>query len=173
MAGDIVQVPIGERAIGIVGLRKVMEDLAKTATEKTDAECREILYEGIANQNYIPSTLAGEYKDALLRAFRIFTGQIKDEAPAGGVRIQILGPGCFNCDKMEKDVRDVLAELGIPGDLSHVTDSAEIAKFGVLGVPALVINGRIVCVGTVPDRNRIRQWFLDLKASGECKEKTG
>ena len=34
---------------------------------------------------------------------------------------------------------------------------------------ALVINGRIVCVGTVPDRNRIRQWLIDLKASGECK----
>jgi len=59
--------------------------------------------------------------------------------------------------------------MNIAGDLSHVTDAAEIAKFGVLGVPALVINGRIVCVGTVPDRNRIRQWLLDLLASGECK----
>ncbi len=70
---------------------------------------------------------------------------------------------------MTQIVREVLAELKIPGDLSHVTDPVEIAKFGVLGVPALVINGRIVCVGTVPDRNRVRQWLLDMKASGECK----
>ena len=170
MAGDVVQVTIGERSVGIVGLNKVMEGLAQAASDKSDEECREILYRGIAGQNYIPPKMAEEYKDALLRAYRIFTGEIKDESPPGGVRIQVLGPGCFNCDKMEKDVREVLAELNIPGDLSHVTDSAEIAKFGVLGVPALVINGRIVCVGTVPDRNRIRQWFLDLKASGECKE---
>lgn len=168
MAGDVVQIAIGDRTVGIVGLRKAMDDLSSTASGKTDAECREILYEAIANQNYIPPKMIEEYKDALLRAFKMFTGQIKDEAPTEGVRIQVLGPGCFNCDKMERDVREVLAELEIPGDLSHVTDPSEIAKFGVTGTPALVINGRIVSVGTVPDRNRIRQWLIDLQASGEC-----
>ena len=170
MAGDIVQVAIGERAVGIVGLKKVMQGLATATSDKTDAECREILYRGIAGQNYIPPKMVEAYKDALLQAFRVFTGEAAHETPAGGVRIQVLGPGCFNCDRMEQIVREVLAELKIPGDLSHVTDPVEIAKFGVLGVPALVINGRIVCVGTVPDRNRVKQWLIDLKASGECKE---
>ena len=172
MASDIVQVSIGDRSIGVVGLKKVMTDLSETAAGKTDDERREILYQGIAGQNYIPPKMVEEYKDALLRAFKVFTGEAAEQAPAGGVRIQVLGPGCFNCDKIEKDVREVLAELKIPGDLSHVTDPVEIAKFGVLGVPALVINGRIVCVGTVPDRNRIKQWLMDLKASQECKEGT-
>lgn len=170
MASDIVQVSMGDRSIGIVGLKKVMTDLAATAAGKADDECREILYRGIAEQNYIPPKMAEAYKDALLRAFKAFTGEAPEEAPAGGVRIQVLGPGCFNCDRMEQIVREVLAELKIPGDLSHVTDPVEIAKFGVLGVPVLVINGRIVCVGTVPDRNRVKQWLIDLKASGECKE---
>jgi small redox-active disulfide protein 2 len=170
MASDIVQVSIGERTIGIVGLKKVMADLAVKASGKTDGECREILYRGIADQNYIPPKMVEEYKDALLRAFKTFTGEAAEEAPAGGVRIQVLGPGCHNCDRMEQDVREVLAELKMPGDLSHVTDPAEIAKYGIMGVPALVINGRIVCVGTVPDRNRIKQWLMDVKASGECKE---
>jgi len=170
MTGDIVQISMGDRTIGIVGLKKAMSDLVKTASGKTDGECRELLYRGIADQNYIPPKMVEEYKDALLRTFKAFTGETVEEAPAGGVRIQVLGPGCFNCDRMEKDVREVLAELKIPGDLSHVTDPAEIAKFGILGVPALVINGRIVCVGTVPDRNRIKQWLMDLKASGECKD---
>ena len=171
MASDIVQVSMGDRTIGIVGLKKVMADLAITASGKTDEECREILYRGIADQNYIPPKMVEEYKDALLRAFKIFTGEAAGEAPAGGVRIQVLGPGCYNCDRMEQDVREVLAELKMPGDLSHVTDPAEIAKYGLMGVPALVINGRIVCVGTVPDRNRIKQWLMDVKASGECKER--
>ena len=169
MAGDIVQISMGDRRVGIVGLMKVMEKLVREASGKTDAECREILYQGIADQNYIPPKMAEEYKDALLRAFKVFTGEAPEATSAGGVRIQALGPGCHNCDRMEKDVREVMAELKIPGDLSHVTDPAEIAKFGILGAPALVINGRIVCVGTVPDRNRIRQWLMDLKASGECK----
>lgn len=169
MAGDIVQITVRDRSIGIVGLKTVMEGLATAAPDKTDAECREILYRGIAGQNYIPQKMIEEYKDALLLAFKVFTGQAAEPAPAGGVRIQVLGPGCFNCDRMTQIVREVLSELKIPGDLSHVTDPVEIAKFGVLGVPALVINGRIVCVGTVPDRNRVRQWLLDMKASGECK----
>ena len=169
MSGDIVQVIVGEKSVGIVGLRKVMEGLAKSSSGKSDSECREILFREIAAHNYIPQKMAEEYKDALLRAFRVFTGELKDEAPRGGVRIHVLGPGCSTCDRLEKDVREVLAEMNIAGDLSHVTDAAEIAAFGVLGVPALVINGRIVCVGTVPDRNRIRQWLLDLLASGECK----
>jgi len=172
MASDIVQVSIGDRSIGIVGLKKVMTEMSETAAGKTDDERREILYQGIADQNYIPPKMVEDYKDALLRAFKVFTGEAAEQAPAGGVRIQVLGPGCFNCDKIEKDVREVLAELKIPGDLSHVTDPVEIAKFGVLGVPALVINGRIVCVGTVPDRNRIKQWLMDLRASQECKEGT-
>jgi len=170
MDKDIAQVLIGDRMIGIVGLNKVMESLAQKASGMTDAECREFLYRGIAGQNYIPPKMEEAYRDALLRAFKTFTGEEAEQAPEGSVRIQVLGPGCFNCDKMEKDVREVLAELKIPGDLSHVTDPAEIARFGIMGVPALVINGRIVCVGTVPDRNRIRQWLIDLKASGECKE---
>jgi hypothetical protein len=172
MSSDIVQILIGDRMVGIVGLKKVMADLAVTASGKTDGECREILYRGIADQNYIPPKMVEEYKDALLRAFKAFTGEAPEEAPAGGVRIQVLGPGCHNCDRMEQDVREVLAELKMPGDLSHVTDPAEIAKYGLMGVPALVINGRVVCVGTLPDRNRIKQWLMDLRTSQECKEGT-
>jgi hypothetical protein len=172
MNTDIMQVLIGDRSIGIVGLKKVMADLAVTASGKTDGVCRELLYQGIADQNYIPPKVVEEYKDALLRAFKAFTGEAAEEEPAGGIRIQVLGPGCHNCDRMEQYVREVLAELKMPGDLSHVTDPAEIAKYGLMGVPALVINGRVVCVGTLPDRNRIKQWLMDLKASLECKEGT-
>jgi hypothetical protein len=170
MASDIVQVSIGDRSIGIVGLKKVMQDLAQMAPGKTDDECREILYRGIADQNYIPRKMVEQYKNSLLRAFKTFTGEAADQVPVGGARIQVLGPGCHNCDRMEQDVREVLAEMKMPGDLSHVTDPVEIAKYGIMGVPALVINGRVVCVGTIPHRNRIKQWLIDLKASGECKE---
>ena len=70
MSGDIVQVAIGERSVGIVGLGKAMEGLAKSSSGKTDAECREILFREIAAHNYIPQKMAEEYKDALLRDVR-------------------------------------------------------------------------------------------------------
>ena len=170
MTGDIAQISIGDRKIGIIGLKKVMSDLLMSAAGKTDSECREILFRGISTRNYIPPRMEEAYKDALLHAFKAFTGEASEEPPAGGIRIQVLGPGCHNCDRMEQDVREVLNELKMAGDLSHVTDPAEIAKYGLMGVPALVINGRVVCVGNLPDRNRIKQWLIDLRASLECKE---
>ncbi len=171
MASDIVQVSLGDRIIGIVGLKKVMADLAVDGfRQRRTRNAGKSFIRALRHQNYIPPKMVEEYKDALLHAFKIYNGEAAEEAPAGGVRIQVLGPGCHNCDRMEQDVREVLAELKMPGDLSHVTDPAEIAKYGLMGVPALVINGRIVCVGTIPDRNRIKQWLMDVKASGECKE---
>jgi small redox-active disulfide protein 2 len=172
MSSDTVQIRVGDRTIGVVGLKRVMADLAGNASGRTDDECREFLYRGIAGRNYIPANMEKDYKDALLRAFRAFSGEAAEEVSSGGVRIQVLGPGCHNCAQLEQDVREVLAELGVPGELSHVTDPAEIAKYGLMGVPALVINGRVVCVGTLPHRNRIRQWIIDLRASMECKEST-
>ncbi len=93
MASDIVQISMGDRTIGIVGLTKVMLDLAGTAPGKTDGECRELLYQGIADQNYIPPKMIEQYKDALLRAFKAFTGEAAEEVPAGGAPHPGPGPG--------------------------------------------------------------------------------
>jgi predicted DsbA family dithiol-disulfide isomerase len=60
---------------------------------------------------------------------------------------------------MEMDVREVLAEMKLPAELLHVTDVREIGNYGVMGVPALVINDRVVCVGQTPQRNKIKEWL--------------
>jgi len=53
-----------------------------------------------------------------------------------------------------------------------VTDPGKIETYGLPGVAGLVINGRIVSAGSLPDRRRVRQLLLDLIASGECKAGT-
>jgi hypothetical protein len=93
MSTGIVQVQVNDRSIGIIGLKKVMTDLVKTASGKTDAECREYLFQGISGDNYIPLKMAEAYKDVLLRAFKTFTWEAADQVPVGGVRIRVLGPG--------------------------------------------------------------------------------
>jgi len=54
-----------------------------------------------------------------------------------------------------------MAEMNLPGDLRHITDAKEIGHYGVMGVPCLVINNKIVSVGAVPDKKKIRQWLSD------------
>ena len=87
----------------------------------------------------------------------------------GTVRIEILDPGGLRGGHLERDVRELLDEMRIAGNLARVTDTGRIEQYGLPGVEGLVINGRIVSAGSLPDRKRVRQLLKDLIASGECK----
>ncbi len=87
----------------------------------------------------------------------------------GAVRIEILDPGGLRGEQLERDVRELLDEMKIQGNLDRITDTGRIEQFGLPGVAGLVINGRIVSAGSLPDRKRVRQLLRDLIASGECK----
>lgn len=72
------------------------------------------------------------------------------EPAAGEARVLILGSGCENCRTLEKNVRAALAQLGgAETAVGHVTDFAEIAAYGVMRTPALVVDGHVVSSGRV------------------------
>jgi small redox-active disulfide protein 2 len=74
--------------------------------------------------------------------------------------IEVLGPGCNNCQKLEANAREAVAEAGIEAEIRHVTDYAEIAQRGVMNTPGLVIDGRVVSVGRVPSASDIAAWLI-------------
>ena len=63
--------------------------------------------------------------------------------------ILILGSGCANCNKLEKNVRKAVEDIGENFSVGHVTDFTQIAKYGVMATPALVVNGEVVSSGRV------------------------
>ncbi|MFR4440971.1 MAG: thioredoxin family protein, partial [Hungatella sp.] len=63
--------------------------------------------------------------------------------------IKVLGPGCAKCAELEKSVRLALEELQLDLEIDHVTDFAEIAGYGVMSTPALVLHGKVVSYGKV------------------------
>jgi len=158
---DVVQIRIDGRLVGIVGLQEVLNSLSDThADEPEEIVVRELL-DRVAVLNYIPERAKTAYGRALLREFRKHLGKPVEDEPQLGLQVTILGPGCFNCDRLERQIRDVMAEMDLPGDLSHVTDPREIGRYGLMGVPAIIINGRVVSAGIVPPKNRIRQWLQE------------
>lgn len=70
-----------------------------------------------------------------------------DKTSAGAERILVLGAGCPKCRALEQSVNKALEELGVSEPVGHVTDYAEMAKYGVMSTPALVIDGKAVSVG--------------------------
>ena len=63
--------------------------------------------------------------------------------------VKVLGSGCARCSALEAAVRAALAELGVDAAIEHVTDFMQIAAYGVMTTPALVIDGKVVSYGKV------------------------
>lgn len=75
------------------------------------------------------------------------------------MEIKILGPGCVNCQKVEQLVREAVAESGVAADIEKVSDIMKIAKYGVFGTPAVVVDGQAKSVGKIPKKEEILAWI--------------
>lgn len=71
--------------------------------------------------------------------------------------IKILGPGCKNCILLYKMTTQALQELNLEATLEKVEDYSQIASFGVISTPALVVNGKVVLSGRVPTASHLRE----------------
>lgn len=73
--------------------------------------------------------------------------------------IQVLGTGCRNCDTTARLIEEVAAAQGMSIELEKVTDLAAILGYGVMSTPGVVIDGRVVHAGGVPDRRTVQSWL--------------
>jgi hypothetical protein len=158
---EIKQIMINDHLVGIVGLDDIIKKTAETHQSKSDEDIKNILLSEIALNNYVPPTAQDAYGHALLREFKIVQGILVAEEPSHGLNIAVLGMSCARCSQLEDDVRDLLSEMKIAANLHHITDLKEIAHYGLLGSPALVINNKVLSVGEVPPKSKIRQWIIE------------
>ena len=73
------------------------------------------------------------------------------------MEIKVLGPGCKNCITLDRIAHEVITEMGITATFEKVEDYAEIASYGVMITPALVIDGKVVLSGRVPTPNHLKE----------------
>ena len=73
--------------------------------------------------------------------------------------IEVLGPGCNNCQRLEANAREAVAAAGVEAEIRHITDYAEIAQRGVMSTPGLVIDGTVVSAGKIPTTATIAAWL--------------
>jgi small redox-active disulfide protein 2 len=77
------------------------------------------------------------------------------------LQIKVLGSGCPNCQRLERETRAALDETGIDYQLTKVTEYADMLAYGVMSTPALVMNEKVVSSGRIPARSRIAEWARD------------
>lgn len=76
-------------------------------------------------------------------------GMAAAEAAKRAAGVKVLGGGCARCNALEAAVHAALEELGMDTAIDHVTDFGQIAAYGVLSTPALVVDGKVVSYGKV------------------------
>lgn len=74
------------------------------------------------------------------------------------LEIKVLGSGCANCQRLEHETRAALDDSTIAYELSKVTDYADIASYGVMQTPALVMNETVLSTGKIPKQEQILAW---------------
>jgi len=160
---EITQISVGGHRVGIIGLKPAMEAVAGEFAGRPEVEIKAALMEKLGKANYIVPSASAAYEAAFLREYKKYVGEPMPEDPAGPIQIKVLGPGCPSCDKLEQDLMAVMSELNLSADLDHVRDVKEIACYGVMGNPALVIDGKVVAVGRVPSKSQLKEWLQAVR----------
>jgi len=81
------------------------------------------------------------------------------------VKLEILGSGCANCQKLKAIADDVVSELGLSdAEVVKVEDYPKIMAYGVMSTPALVIDGKVVVSGKVPSKAEVTSFVTTALA---------
>lgn len=73
--------------------------------------------------------------------------------------VKVLGSGCRNCETTYKLIQQVAAENGVTIAMEKVQDIAAIMAYGVMSTPGVVVEGKVVHAGGVPDRKKVESWL--------------
>lgn len=72
------------------------------------------------------------------------------------MHIKVLGSGCDKCKKLEVNVREAIAEMGIDATVEKVEDFKQIMAYGVMQTPALVVDEKVKSVGKLLKADEVK-----------------
>lgn len=65
------------------------------------------------------------------------------------MNIKVLGSGCKRCEALLTSVKVAVANKGVQAEVEYITDLEKIMGYGVMSMPALMIDDKIVSAGKV------------------------
>ncbi|MGN0516556.1 thioredoxin family protein [Eubacterium sp.] len=71
------------------------------------------------------------------------------EAKDGICCIKVLGAGCKSCHEMYENTKQSVKSIGLNIEVEYITDMQRVMEYGVMSMPALVVNEKVVSMGKV------------------------
>ena len=71
------------------------------------------------------------------------------EARDGICCIKVLGAGCKSCHEQYENAKKAVKAMGLSVEVEYITDMQRVMEYGVMSMPALVVNEKVVSQGKV------------------------
>ncbi len=75
------------------------------------------------------------------------------------MKIEVYGPGCANCQNLEKNAKRAVKEIGLDVEIVQIQEIDQIMEAGIIATPGLAIDGEIKSMGRVPSVEEIKKWI--------------
>lgn len=71
-------------------------------------------------------------------------------APVEGICcVKVLGAGCKSCHEQYENAKAAVEALGLNVEVEYITDMEKVMEYGVMSMPAIVVNEKVVSMGKV------------------------
>ena len=77
--------------------------------------------------------------------------------------VKVLGAGCKNCHIQYENVKKALEAMSIPVEPEYITDMSKIAEYGVMSMPVIVVNEKVVSQGRVLKPSEVGKLLMEMK----------
>lgn len=71
------------------------------------------------------------------------------EAKEGICYIKVLGAGCKSCHEQYENAKEAARAMDLPVEVEYITDMQKVMEYGVMSMPAIVVNEKVVSMGKV------------------------
>ena len=76
------------------------------------------------------------------------------------MNIKVLGGGCRSCEALLDAVKEVVAKNNIDADIEYITDMEKIMGYGIMSMPALIIDDKLISSGRVLKAKEIEKLLI-------------
>ena len=77
------------------------------------------------------------------------------EAKDGICCIKVLGAGCKSCHEQYENAKKTVKAMGLSMEVEYITDMQKVMEYGVMSMPAIVVNEKVVAMGKVLKANEV------------------
>ena len=85
------------------------------------------------------------------------------EAKDGICCVKVLGAGCKSCHEQYENAKEAVKNMGLGTTVEYITDMQKVMEYGVMSMPAIVVNEKVVSMGKVLKASEVEKLFRKLE----------